>query len=144
MCASLGRIVSDYAGLLEICRQRAVELQISRSGIDDAACLADGHAGKILGPKQKKSMGPVSLGLMLEALGLKMLIIEDEAATARTLSSREAVAKMQQRFRNTNNSPKPIEARKKPALISPPPPPPVSRAHLRVIHSKRPGTSNNG
>jgi hypothetical protein len=57
MVAILGRIVSDYAGLVEICRQRAVELEISRCGIDSISGLAEGQAGKILGRKQKKEDG---------------------------------------------------------------------------------------
>ncbi len=146
MCASLGRIVSDYAGLLEICRQRAVELDISRSGIDHLSGLPNGHAGKLLGAKQKKKLGVVSLGLMLETLGLKILIIEDEAATARTISLRTPVDRCNQRFGNKCNSPKLLAPRKQPALVSSPPqsPPTASRAHLRVIQSKRSGRSKYG
>jgi hypothetical protein len=127
MGAVLGRIVGDYHGLIEICRQRAAELEISRSGIDDLSGLPSGHAGKLLGKKQVKRMGALSLGLMLETLGLKMLIIEDDAATAHTLSRREPVSQNQQRFGNKCNSgPKLIAAPKKnPALP------------LRVVQTKR-------
>jgi len=51
------------------------------------------------GPRQKKTW-PVSLGSMLGVLGLKILLIEDDAATARTLALRTRVERNQQRFRN--------------------------------------------
>jgi hypothetical protein len=109
MGAMLGRIVNDYHGLIEICRQRAAELEISRSGIDVISGLAVGHAGKILGKNQKKRLGIVSLGLMLESLGLRLLIIEDEAATARTLRLRNPVDRAQQRFGNQCNLKAPLK-----------------------------------
>ena len=150
MCATLGRIVNDYQGLIEICRQRAEELAISREGIDDLTGLADGYTGKLLGKRLRKTLGPLSLGPMLNVLGLKMLIIEDDVGTARTLSRREPVDRANQRFENSCNSPKQLPApkRSKPMLIpaatneaaklNP------SRAHLRVVQSKRPSRSKYG
>jgi hypothetical protein len=148
MGATLGRIVSDYHGLVEVCRQRADELEISRCGIDSISGLAAGQAGKILGRKQKMRMGPVSLGLMLETLGLKMLIIEDEAATARTRSLRIPVDRANQRFDNNCNSqkqlPKVAPKRTEPVLISTASSEDAklnpSRAHLRVVQGKRRGS----
>ena len=142
MGAMLGRIVSDYDGLVKICQQRAAELEISRSGIDYISGLTTGHAGKILGSKQKKKMGPVSLGLMLETLGLKLLIIEDEAATARTLALRKPVQISNQRLGNRSNSkPLCIESAEPVKIAAPKnePPAPASRVHLRVIQSKPKG-----
>jgi hypothetical protein len=102
MGAVLGRIVNDYQGLIEICRQRADELAISREGIDVLSGCAPGLAGKILGHRQTKKLGPLTLGPMLQVLGLKLLIIEDDAATARTLGRRTPVQKNQQRFDNVS------------------------------------------
>jgi hypothetical protein len=138
MGAVLGRIVNDYDGLIEICRQRAEELAISREGIDDLSGLADGLAGKLLGKRRRKNMGPTSLGPMLQALGLRLLIIEDEAATARTLALRTPVQSNQQRFGNVCRISKTLLPPSSTPASSPPPPP-VSRAHLRVIQSKRRG-----
>jgi hypothetical protein len=98
MGAVLGRIVSDYDSLIEVCRQRAQELEISRSGIDDLSGCANGFAGKVLGHRQAKKMGKLTLGPMLQVLGLRLMVIEDEAATARTLARREPVQASQQRF----------------------------------------------
>jgi hypothetical protein len=102
MSATLGRIVNDYQGLIEICRQRAKELAISRSGIDDLSGLPNGFAGKALGARQRKGLGPQTLGPLLQVLGLKLLIIEDDAATARTLGIRTPVQANQQRFNNVS------------------------------------------
>jgi hypothetical protein len=77
MGATLGRIVNDYQGLIEICRQRAEELEISRLSIDDLSGLASGFAGKVLGDRQRKRMGLVTLGPMLQVLGLKLLIRQE-------------------------------------------------------------------
>jgi hypothetical protein len=42
--------------------------------------------------------GPVALEAMLGVLGLKILLIEDDAATRRTLALREPVVANQHRF----------------------------------------------
>jgi hypothetical protein len=54
MGAALGRIINDYESLIEVCRQRAEELAISRQGIDVLSGCAPGLAGKILGHRQTK------------------------------------------------------------------------------------------
>jgi hypothetical protein len=45
--------------------------------------LANGHAGKILGPSQTKRIGTLSLFLLLPALGLLLALIEDAEAVRR-------------------------------------------------------------
>ena len=105
MGANLGRLISDYGALLEAFRERAKELEISREGIDEIAGWADGYASKLLGgaaAKRRKIIGPLSLGLMLGTLGLKLILIEDPEATARTLKRRAPVNSRQQRFGNMN------------------------------------------
>src|SRR4030081_2283409 len=47
--ASLGRMIGDYRGLIETCRQRADELGISRLEIDRLGGLPAGYAAKLLG-----------------------------------------------------------------------------------------------
>jgi hypothetical protein len=141
MGAVLGRIVNDYQGLVEVCRQRAEELEISRLEIDQLSGLAVGHAGKILGKGETKRMGPVSLGPMLEVLGLRMLIIEDAAATQRTLARRSPVNAMQQRFNNKCNGKAPVvmAIENVTAFKIAPKTASESRAHLRVIQGKKKG-----
>ena len=88
-------------------------------------------------------MGIVSLGLMLKTLGLKLLVIEDEVATARTISLRVPVESHQQRFKN-NCRQKPAAALEavEPIKIEAPQarPAAASRAHLRVVQGKRRGS----
>jgi hypothetical protein len=101
--ARLGQAITTYRILVETFRQRADELELSRSEIDRIAGLPSGYAGKILSvgaAKKPKRMGMISLENMLATLGLKIILIEDEAATARTLALRVPVDQAQQRFGN--------------------------------------------
>jgi hypothetical protein len=111
MGAALGRTIGDYRALVEACRARADELALSRAEIDRLGGLPAGYGGKLLGkaavddvsyPRKKnsKKMWPVALESMLGVLGLKILLIEDDAATARTLALRNPVDRNQQRFGN--------------------------------------------
>jgi hypothetical protein len=102
MGAVLGRIVNDYESLIEVCRQRAAELELSREGIDVLSGCAPGLAGKILGHRQIKKLGPTTLKPVLQVLGLKLLVIEDDREASLTLSIREPVKSSQQRFGNVS------------------------------------------
>ena len=90
-------------------------------------------AGKILGRGQSRKMGPLSLGPMLKVLGLKILIIEDEVAAARTVSRREPVKRGAQRFEThwRSRTDTPAEC----AETQPPSPVP-----LRVVQASRRGS----
>jgi hypothetical protein len=115
MSATLGRVVNDYESLIEICRQRADELALSREGIDVLSGCAPGLAGKILGHRQAKKLGPTTLKPILQALGLKLLVIEDDHETSLTLSVREPVKSSQQRMNNTSRlTPKLLPAPQQP------------------------------
>jgi hypothetical protein len=139
MGVALGRTIGDYRALVEACRARADELALSRSEIDRLGGLPSGYAGKLLGkaavddvsyPRKKssKKMWPVALESMLGVLGLKILLIEDDAATARTLALRNPVDHNQQRFGNVCRlSAMPLE---KPSQLSSP-------TYLTEEHSER-------
>jgi hypothetical protein len=138
MGATLGRTITDYRTLVEACRARADELALSRLEIDRLGGLPAGYSGKLLGkdavddvgfPRKKssKKMWPVSLEAMLGVLGLKILLIEDDAATARTLALRVPVESHQQRFDNVCR----ISAK----LL--PPPSPASAPRLTIVSAKR-------
>ena len=145
MGANLGRVIDGYRALVETCRARAVELELSRLEIDHLGGLPAGYSGHLLGNGNgatQKRMWPFGLEAMLGALGLKILLIEDEAATARALAlRRKPVDSSNQRFGNKCNSKpsavEPVEITKIPAAPQKPPPPPVSRAHLRVVQNRR-------
>jgi hypothetical protein len=75
-------------------------------------------------------MWPVGFESMLGVLGLKILLIEDEAATARTLALRTPVDRSNQRFGNVSRlTPKlPAPA---PQLAGPPPSLTIVRSGVR-------------
>jgi hypothetical protein len=130
--AKLGRSFSDYRTLIDTLRARAGELDISRAELDRLAGLPAGYSGKLLGrvencvkPKNKKRAWPIGLEAMLGALGLRIVVIEDEAATARTLAQRVPVDHSQQRFGNVCR----ISAK----LLPPPTTPPL----IAVIDGER-------
>jgi hypothetical protein len=138
--SSIARPVEGYKDLIEACRQRAGGLALSRLEIDRLAGLPAGWAGKLLGKgtaetRKLKRMWPSSLEAILGTLGLQIIVVEDHAATSRTLARRVPANHRSQRFDNKCNPAKPkivppqIE---KPRLEAQ-----VSRAHLRVIQGKR-------
>jgi hypothetical protein len=142
MGASLGRVISDYRSLVEICRARAQELELSRLEVDRLGGFAAGYASVVLGPDRggkRRNMWPRGLEIILATLGLKILVIEDEVAAARTLSLRKPVTASHQRFNNKSRSKSSsnIEAPK----IAPPekerPPQLEMRSHLRIVRPKR-------
>jgi len=132
MGANLGRLISDYRTLVETCRARADELELSRLEIDRLGGLPVGYAGKLLGKdggepgRKHKKMWPIALESMLGVLGLKILLIEDDAATARTLALRTPVQSNQQRFGNVS--------RLTPKLLAPPSAPPVGPPSLTIVN----------
>jgi hypothetical protein len=75
--ASRIALVRNYDGLVEALRKRADELQVSRLQIDAMSGLPDGYAAKILAPVQVRALGRISLGPMLQAMGLALLVVED-------------------------------------------------------------------
>jgi hypothetical protein len=101
-----GRPFSDYRTLIEACRVRADELELSRSELDRLSGLPAGYSSKLLGrdgaERRGKKMWPFSLEAMLGVLGVRIVLIEDDAATARTLALRVPVDRAQQRFGNVS------------------------------------------
>lgn len=148
---SIARPIESHRGLVETCRQRALDLAISRQELDRLAGLPDGYSGKLLSyeghSKDPRRMWSFAFEAMLGALGLQVIIIEDPAATARTLARREKpVNASQQRFGNVSRISAtllpPPQTDSPPALsieASRVPPPIASRAHLRVIQPKKKG-----
>jgi len=48
--------------------------------------LQTGYASTLLAPRPRKRIGPMSLGALLGALGLALVVVEDAAALARVRS----------------------------------------------------------
>jgi hypothetical protein len=68
-------------------RARIEALNISRDCLDRVAGIARGHSGKLLAPsgegKDPKRFGMVTLGPILGAAGLKLLVLDDQEALAK-------------------------------------------------------------
>jgi hypothetical protein len=94
--------------------------------------LPSGYSAKLLGKdgagEKQKRMWPIGLEAMLGTLGLKVLLIEDEAATARTLALRTPVDRANQRFGNVCRIS---------ATLLPKPSQPSSPPLLTVVSAKR-------
>ena len=58
-------------------------LQISNETLEEVAGLSKGHADKMLGPSTQKTIGPYSLGCLLRALGVKLVVAIDLAQLQR-------------------------------------------------------------
>lgn len=78
--------VRSYDELHAALRARAHSLNVSRESIDAVAGLQSGYAAKLLCDPPLKKLGMDSLGPMLGALGLKMIVVEDADAMARFTS----------------------------------------------------------
>ena len=76
-------IIKTYDELISAFRARADELQITRETIDAVSGLQCGYSGKLLGNAPIRQLGKVSLGPMLQTLGLALVVVEDLAALQR-------------------------------------------------------------
>jgi hypothetical protein len=74
---------TDLDALVEILRQRKAALQLSDQLVDELAGLSAGHTGKVLGAAPTKFLGRISLGALLGALALRLVVVEDREALAR-------------------------------------------------------------
>ena len=73
----------DYDDLRAALRQRAEELNISRMGIDRVSGLPNGYSAAVLSETANKRLGAKTIGPLLAALGLKLVVVEDAEAMAR-------------------------------------------------------------
>jgi hypothetical protein len=75
--------VRSWNDLHAALRARAESLNVSRLVLDELSGLQSGYASKLLAPVPMRHFGRVSLGAMLGALGLKLVVQEDKEALAR-------------------------------------------------------------
>jgi hypothetical protein len=135
--AAVGKSFTCYSTLVETCRARCDELELSRAELDRLSGLPEGYSAKLLGrdgcgPRRKRAW-PISLEALLGTLGLKVILIVDETAEARTLARREKpVDRSQQRFGNVS--------RLTPKLLASSAPQPASPPILTAISGKRRGS----
>jgi hypothetical protein len=70
--------LSGYDGLQHGFRARAEELKLTRTDVDLLGGLADGHGAKLLAAYPGKAIGRTTLGPLLYALKLKLIIVPDD------------------------------------------------------------------
>jgi hypothetical protein len=75
--------VSSYEEMIAALRQRVAELQIHGERFDEFAGLPEGYLSKLIGPHPVRRIGLQSFQPLLAGLGLRLLVIEDQAATER-------------------------------------------------------------
>jgi hypothetical protein len=68
-------LVEHYEELVGAIRRRAAALKFTYLEVDTKSGLPSGYCAKLLGPSRGKNLGPLSLGLMLEALGLQLAVV---------------------------------------------------------------------
>jgi hypothetical protein len=76
-------ICHDYQELIVALRHRREALDLSYSAIDDIAGLPAAYTSKLLAMRPGRSLGKLSLGLILGTLGLKLAVLEDEEALSK-------------------------------------------------------------
>jgi hypothetical protein len=72
--------VSSYDEFLNALAVRVDDLRVTRDALNERAGLAEGYVGKIFGPRPARRMGALSLWAILEALGLKIVLVENNGA----------------------------------------------------------------
>jgi hypothetical protein len=75
--------VTDYDEMIGALRARMAELGVTNETIGAIAGLAGGYVGKLLAPSRIKNLGPMSFGVMLQSLGLKLIVVEDAKTSAK-------------------------------------------------------------
>jgi hypothetical protein len=76
-------ICRSYQELITALRARVVELGTTGESVDDVAGLPQRYTAKLLAPIPIKTLGKISLGPLLGALGLALVVVEDREALAR-------------------------------------------------------------
>jgi len=76
-------VASSYDELVDAIRGRVDQLQISHAVLEELAGLTPGHFGKIMGVSQVKTMGMLTLFLVLETLAVRIVLEEDPELLAK-------------------------------------------------------------
>jgi hypothetical protein len=69
--------------LVALLRERQLALGLSNELVGHLARLSDGHVDKLLGPARQRGLSQLSLDALMNALAIKIIVVEDEAMAAR-------------------------------------------------------------
>lgn len=94
----------DYDSLVAGFAARKAALGLSNETVDELAGFARGHTGKLFGLRPgsgySKSLGPMSLGTLLGALGLELWLVENAEATAQLRRRSDFTARVESQVRS--------------------------------------------
>jgi hypothetical protein len=71
------KILTSLPAILEVCRARRDELNLSHETIDALAGFPAGYTSKLLAPVPIRGVSHMSLGGLLGALALGLVVVED-------------------------------------------------------------------
>jgi len=100
MSATLGRVISDYRGIVQPASSVPLNLKSRDWKLTDWQASREGYSAKLLGntdDEKRKRMWPIGLEAIPRHARAEILLIEDQAATARTLALRKPVSGCNQR-----------------------------------------------
>ncbi len=83
-------VCRSYDDLRRAIAARCDDILMTREQLEAKAGLANGHSGKLLSPRAISKFGDVSLGLVLAATGLVLIVAEDSEALDRIRRQRDA------------------------------------------------------
>jgi hypothetical protein len=95
-------IVRSYDDLRRVVADWCESIHLTRAELDVEAGLADGHASKLLGRRARRKLGIVSLGRIMAAAGLVLIVARDHEAPLRksTASTYASTTRQNQWRRN--------------------------------------------
>lgn len=79
-------MIEDYEGLIEAIKRRRQALGLRQLAMDERTGLPDGYQGKL--ECGMKHFGPMSLPLVLGALGLKLIVVPGDVVPPKIVSRR--------------------------------------------------------
>jgi hypothetical protein len=69
--------VADYSSLIRAVRARVAELGITHETLDAISGLQSGYASKLLADPPIRRIGPLTLFIVLQSLGMSLSLVED-------------------------------------------------------------------
>jgi predicted transcriptional regulator len=75
--------IRGYAELQDVFRERLAAFSTDMEAVDELAGWATGYCSKLLSPSAMRCFGPMSLDVMLAALGVTLIAVEDPKSTDR-------------------------------------------------------------
>src|SRR5580700_2118308 len=76
----LGEPIEYYSGLIAVIRHRLAELQVTCESASALAGLTETHVSKLINPARTRLLARMSLTVVLQVLGIRLVaMIDDEA-----------------------------------------------------------------